>query len=145
MISVKNLHILFADDEKFFMRGTIEVLMAQAFKVTVVTNGFQVLQYLRENKSNLPDLIILDIMMPEGSPEIQTNDNGRSTGVVVYHKIREELGLNIPILISTVIDDPNIQNGFNGDRRVEKINKPYICNELIDKIIKLFEEIEKNG
>ncbi len=135
MISLKGWRILLVDDEKFAMHGIVDALDAEGAKVTQVTDGTAALRYLREHRSSPPDLLILDIMMG-GGDEIKTDDKGRSTGAELYKIIRKE-GMNIPVVVSTVVQDPKILNAFfqgPRDPRVTVIQKPYRFRDLLRQI-----------
>jgi len=141
MTSLKGLRILFADDTTYSMQGTIEALRASGAEVNVKTDGTEVLEYMRGNKTNLPDLLILDIMMPEGT-EIETKDDGRSTGVEVYKwMLREKI--KIPTVVSTVVSDPSILKIFSDDKRIAIVEKPYRFEQLEREIQKVLTEREK--
>jgi CheY-like chemotaxis protein len=123
------------------MQGTIEALRASGAEVNVKTDGTEVLEYMRGNKTNLPDLLILDIMMPEGT-EIETKDDGRSTGVEVYKwMLREKI--KIPTVVSTVVSDPSILKIFSDDKRIAIVEKPYRFEQLEREIQKVLTEREK--
>ncbi len=138
MIGLKGVRILLVDDEKYAMHGIVDALHAEGAEVTQVTDGTAALRYLREHRSSPPDLLILDIMMVEGEGgEIKTDDGGRTTGVEVYRKIRHELRMQIPTVVSTVVDDPEILKIFVAeprDARVTVIQKPYRFRDLLRQI-----------
>jgi CheY-like chemotaxis protein len=129
VFSLEKLQVLFADDEVWEMRPTIDALIASGADVTIKTDGTEVLDYLRKNRNEPPQLIVLDIMMPEGS-EIVTGDDGRSTGVHVHRQIRETLRMQIPIVVSTVVTDDAILASLAKDKRVVIIKKPYRFEDL---------------
>jgi CheY-like chemotaxis protein len=140
MTSLKGLRILFADDARYSMRGTIEALEIAGAKVDVVTDGTEVLEYLRKYKAMLPDLLILDIMMPEGK-EIVTPDEGRSTGVEVYKWMQGE-NIMIPTVVSTVVTDRSILDNLR-DQGIPIVQKPYRFEELEREIQKVMPERDK--
>jgi CheY-like chemotaxis protein len=129
MAAPTKLRILFADDELWEMRPTIDALKARGDEVTVVTDGTEVIEYLRDNRERLPDLLVLDIMMPEGAA-IKTSDDGRTTGVEVYRQIRDAMKIEIPIVISTVVTDNELLMQLKRDRKVLIVQKPYRFEEL---------------
>jgi CheY-like chemotaxis protein len=144
MVSLKGLRILFADDETYNMRGTIDALEFAGAKVYVVTDGTEALEFLREHKTDLPDLLILDIMMP-GGPEIQPiepRDEGRSTGVKVHRRMQEE-NITIPTVVSTVVSDESILDYFRRDQKIPIVQKPYRFAELEHQIMKVLTESER--
>ncbi len=122
------MHIAFVDDEPYAMRPTIEALEARGAVVELLIDGSQILEYIKTHKGSLPDLVVLDIMLTEG-PDIKTEDEGRSTGVEVYRRIRREHRL-IPIVISTVVSDGSILAAFGNDRRTAVVTKPYYFDDL---------------
>jgi two-component system, OmpR family, response regulator RpaA len=81
-------HILAVDDDPDVL-GTIErVLQRENFHVTCVNSGQKALDYLENN--NQPDLIILDIIMPE------------MDGITVCHRVRQDERFTaLPILFLT--------------------------------------------
>ncbi len=126
--------ILFVDDEMFYMAPTIEALDKDGYTIHKAQNGYEVLKYLNENKDNPPTLVVLDIMMPEFCEEIVTNDEGRSTGIELFKKIREVWGNTFPIVISSVVNDNEILDKLYSDNNVSILNKPYIYKELKEAI-----------
>lgn len=133
---LKDIRILFADDDIYFMRPTIDALEAYGAVVDIVRDGSSVLKYIRENQGSPPSLLILDIMMSSG-PEISTDNAGRSTGLAVYRHIRQNLKVNIPIVVSTVVTDSAMLSVFKNDPKAQIINKPYTFGELLNIIKKM--------
>jgi len=136
MVNMNGWLILLVDDEEVSMEATVIALEMEGAAVVQVTDGTEALRYLRNHKLSQPDLIILDIMMNEGD-EIETDDEGRSTGVEVYEKIRSELKLTTPMVVSTVVSDERILSRFPDERRDSRmtvIHKPYRFRELLAAI-----------
>lgn len=137
MISLKGLRILFADDERYLMRPTIDALESKGAMVDLVTDGTSVLNYLRE-KNTLPSVLILDIMM-SGGKEVITKDDGRSTGIEVYKRIRRNKKTeSLPIVIASAISDKDILSVFESNPKTSIITKPFRFTELceaIDKVV----------
>ncbi len=97
------------------------------YNISAVTSGEECLQNLA-NKNNLPDLIILDIMMPKMS------------GWEVYDRLKEnENWSKIPIVFLTARTDNVAQNAgrFLGEDYIEK---PFEINELKNRIDKVIEK-----
>ena len=83
--------ILIADDDRSMRLALMNVLDSDGYELYEVENGKQALEYCRKN---MPDLVLLDAMMPEmdgftACKEIRALENGR----------------HIPILIVTALDD----------------------------------------
>ncbi len=95
------------------------------FNVSTVKSGMQCLQTLANN-NELPDLILLDIMMPE------------MTGWEVYDRLKEnKKWAKIPVVFLTARTDKVAENAgrFLADDYIEK---PFEINDLkkrIDKIV----------
>ena len=133
--------VLFADDDLYNMRPTIEALQARKVKVEEVIDGSGVLRRLRQKKGPNIDVVILDIMMDEGEEMPKTQDGGRSTGWVVYGIIRKDLCPDIPIVVSTVVSDPEILDTFNltEDPMLRILFKPYRFSDLWRNIASLLD------
>jgi CheY-like chemotaxis protein len=136
MMALNGMRVLLADDDEYDMRPTIIALEAEGASVEVVTDGTTALTVLQRDRESPPDLLILDIMMDQGDA-IETDDEGRSTGARVYEKIRKELKLNLPIVVSSVVTDPKILKVFRNDPRIQMLSKPYGFSELHQAISRL--------
>jgi len=83
--------ILIADDDRSMRLALMNVLDSDGYELHEVENGKQAYDYCRKN---MPDLVLLDAMMPE------------MDGFSACEKIRTlERGGHIPILIVTALDD----------------------------------------
>jgi diguanylate cyclase (GGDEF)-like protein len=83
--------ILIADDDRSMRLALMNVLDADGYELHEVSNGAEAYQYC---KKNLPDLVLLDAMMPE------------MDGFDACQKIRNLKNANhLPILIVTALDD----------------------------------------
>jgi DNA-binding response OmpR family regulator len=95
------------------------------FKINGVESGRKCLQYL---ESEIPDLILMDIMMPEMS------------GWKTFDKIKENNDWNkIPIIFLTARTDRIAKNagGFLGEDYIEK---PFEIKDLIARIGKVLKK-----
>jgi CheY-like chemotaxis protein len=122
------------------MRPTIEALRTSGARVEVRTDGTEVLEYLRNHKTDPPDVLILDIMMPAGA-EMNPMDGGRTTGIEVYKWMQKEK-IRIPTVVSTIVNDASILRIF-GDHNVPIVEKPYRFEELEREIHKVLAERER--
>jgi CheY-like chemotaxis protein len=117
--------IIIVDDEEdqlFTVKKTLEYAK-QDFEIVTFNSGNSCLQYLK-NQGN-PDLILLDIMMPE------------MTGWELYDKIKENnKWRDIPIIFLTARTDETAENAgkFFGEDYIEK---PFDANDLIKRINKV--------
>lgn len=120
----KDINVLVIDDEEsftFFVKLNLQAATRYDFKVTTANNGKEGLKLARTIK---PDLILLDIMMPN------------MTGPEVAEKLLVDPGTkNIPIIFLTAIVQKNEvaeDAGIIGGR--EFIAKPVGKEELISRI-----------
>lgn len=130
--------ILYADDEPWFVGALVDALRDDGYIVDQAFNGTEVVEKL-SNKELLPDLIVLDIIMPTGE-QIEETDGGRRTGLKVHEKIRRQLGLTIPIVFLTVVDDPGVEREIINLEKLLGVNayalliKPVLPTELLEKV-----------
>ena len=119
--------IMIVDDDPgviFTVKHGIEN-MDEDYEITTVSSGKKCLEFLKNNDA--PDLILLDIMMPEMS------------GWETYQKIKEEDNWkNIPVVFLTARTDRIAKDAgiFLGDDYIEKPFKVPELKERIDKILK---------
>jgi len=119
--------IMVVDDDPgviFTVKQGLEGLDSD-YQIITVSSGLQCLEKLE--KEALPDLILLDIMMPNMS------------GWETYKKIREKIGNDeLPIIFSTARTDRIAKEagGFLADDYIEKPFKVPELKERIEKILK---------
>lgn len=108
--------ILVVDDDPDILEGVRMVLKMNGYRVITAMDGDECLQILKEE---IPDLILLDIMMP-GSPVKSVVDQIKDIKIVFMSIVRkndaEERGL---------CNQPNV---------VEYIQKPFNIDEMVNKI-----------
>jgi CheY-like chemotaxis protein len=98
------LHILLADDDeddRLIFRDAINEVKVKT-KVNMVNDGVQLMEYLRQDGIDLPDIVFLDLNMP------------RKGGMECLKEIRnDELLRNLSIAIySTSASDEDIEETF---------------------------------
>jgi CheY-like chemotaxis protein/anti-sigma regulatory factor (Ser/Thr protein kinase) len=112
--------ILIVDDNPNNVQLLKAVMTMRGFNVLVAKNGLHALETV---KTDIPDLILLDIMMPE------------MDGFEACQKLKESPATaNIPIIFLTAkshIDD--IMKGFELGA-VDYITKPFSSNELVARV-----------
>ncbi|MBN1964842.1 MAG: response regulator transcription factor [Anaerolineae bacterium] len=85
-------HILVVDDDSHVLRATTRVLQSAGFSVSAASSGSEALNLIKEQR---PDLIVLDIIMPE------------MDGLEVCRRLRADPFLaKIPILFLTAKSRP---------------------------------------
>jgi len=128
--------ILFIDDEPYFVRSLIEALEDEGYEVDKAVNGTEAIEKLEES---VPDLIVLDIIMPTGE-RVSDPHGGMRTGLRDHEIIRDKMGLKVPIIFVTVVEDPNAHRAIRQlERRygIEKsaiLVKPVLPTELIEQV-----------
>ena len=89
---MNNETILIVEDNDSLRIGISEMLTIEGFSVLTARNGVEAVEIL---KSNLPELILSDVMMPE------------MDGFDFYHQVRSHAELfSIPFLFLTARTDP---------------------------------------
>jgi len=109
-----NANILVVDDEESLTDLVSSALRFAGYEVTTESNGFDA---LRAVKSKAPDLIVLDVNMPE------------LDGFEVCRRIRRD-GVQTPVIFLTARDDiDDLRVGFRqgGD---DYLTKPFSLEEL---------------
>jgi DNA-binding response OmpR family regulator len=114
--------ILIIDDEEYFCRVLKKSLESRGnFSVSTATRGSDGIRLAKQQK---PDLILLDIMIPD------------IAGTHVAEELSEDPDtMSIPIIFVTAVITPGEikrRGGISGGRDV--IAKPIDINELIEKI-----------
>lgn len=117
-------HILIVDDNKMNLVSAKNAL-AEDYKVTAVTSGAQALKFLENNQ---PDLILLDINMPE------------MDGFEVMNKIsaREEWS-NIPIVFLTADTESETESRCLEAGAMDFIAKPFVPVVMCSRIARILE------
>jgi putative two-component system response regulator len=120
-----NKKIMVVDDEPD-VAFTVEFSLKDTdYDVIHVENGVKCLEMLR-NKDMIPDLILLDIMMPKLS------------GWEVFKKLKENPSwANIPVIFLTARVDNTAENAgsFLGDDYIEKPYDPVDLKKRIEKVL----------
>jgi len=116
--------ILVVDDEPDILTTVGQMLEMTGYEVIRAPDGKECLRILNETSTN-PDLIVLDIMMPEVS------------GWDVAAKIKENpKWSSIPIVFLTAKGD-TMSVGMGGMASVDYIVKPFDVKDLLDRIQKI--------
>jgi two-component system alkaline phosphatase synthesis response regulator PhoP len=126
----KGKRILVADDEPDILEIIGYNLLAEGYEVFYAKDGEEA---LNKAKESMPDLIILDVMMP------------RRTGMEVCRTLRSQEAFNntIIIFLTALNDDLSHVKGleFGAD---DFISKPVSPRVLVTKVNSLFRRISKS-
>ena len=122
-----NKKILVVDDDPT-QTATVKLVLEKnnEYDVTIANSGIECLNQLKNN--NIPDVILLDIMMPE------------MNGWQVFERLKEnESWTHIPIIFLTARTDDIARNagGFLGEDYIEK---PYDVEDLKKRIDTIFDK-----
>ena len=113
--------IMVVDDEESMVHLLRTILEAQGYEVTTVMDGREVVAHLRDRR---PDLIILDLMMPE------------MDGWEVLHEVRQDPAMaSIPVIILTVKKDELDRTVGTEFLKVEGyVTKPFVRRALVELV-----------
>lgn len=117
--------ILVVDDDEMFV-NLLQIILRKFYNVVSKSDGQEAFDYIC--KGNRPDLILLDIEMP--------NMNGRVFVRRVKHDSRYA---DIPIFFVTAINNPQINSTFKQLGVQEFIFKPIDSTDLLERIKNFFD------
>ena len=120
--------ILIVDDDEETKEHAVKVLEKNDVKVTKLSSGRELLDYI-EGMTPLPDLILLDVEMPEMS--------GFETYKLLREKIKNEN--DIPVIFLTGNDDLNTETQGLMMGAVDFIRKPYFPEILTLRVKRTIE------
>lgn len=119
--------VLLVEDEKE-IQHFLNDLLAQKYQILIANNGLEALELL---KTNIPDIVITDVMMP------------KMDGIALCKNIKENVKTcHIPIIILTAKSSiehkiEGIESGAN-----DYISKPFYPKHILLKVENLLEERE---
>jgi CheY-like chemotaxis protein len=129
--------ILIIDDERYRMSMMKKNLEGYGYDVTLIDSLEDATNFIHNN-SGIIDVIILDIMMPWNS--LFNKDDaefGLVSGYLFYKDIiRKTYGYNIPVIVYTAINKPNVLNELTKEKNCKVLLKP----DRISNIIKYLNE-----
>lgn len=113
--------ILIIDDEKRIIKVVTSRLEANGYEVISATDG---IEGVEKAKSEKPDLVLLDIMMPG------------MTGYDIIDRLKEEDATRfIPVIMVTGQEKiEHVSKSMSGHGAVDFIFKPFTADELLNKI-----------
>lgn len=119
--------ILFVEDEEALQRTFGDILKRENYEVVKALNGED---GLRLAKSEKPDLIILDLILP------------KMKGFEVLQALKkEEETKDIPVIILTNLEKPqDVEKALDLGATTYLVKTRYALEEVIDKIKKVFKE-----
>lgn len=117
----KNISILIVEDDSCICDALQEILSSEGHTIHLAYHGKEALTFLQQNSSNLPDLILLDAMMP-------------LMGGIEFRKIQmlDPVINSIPVIMMSA--DINIIGKLESLNLHHFIKKPLDLNSLINLI-----------
>ena len=139
------MKVLVIDDDTMFCEPLVWRLVQEGYEVTYCKLVEEVLDEERKLKVPVPDLILLDIMMPRGEMySKRETDRGGDTGLILLGDI-QKVNPNIPVIIITVRKDitlAGLQEKYGASVK-ELIVKPVRPGEVIEQLNKIFPKQSK--
>ncbi|WP_160690424.1 two-component system response regulator [Clostridium sp. C2-6-12] len=115
MKNLSDCNILIVDDTNFNIK-ILEDTLKSDYKISVALDGKSALKFMEEV---IPDIILLDIMMPE------------MDGFEVFSKIKEDIRLkDIPVVFLSAVTDINSKAKAFEMGAVDYITKPFEVTEV---------------
>ncbi|MFH1847328.1 MAG: response regulator [Candidatus Omnitrophota bacterium] len=112
--------IIMIDDEQDLCCIVKERLQAKNFNVVTAFNGKEGLAQI---KKHMPDLILLDLFMPE-----------MDGYEVIKHLTKEKKTSDIPIIVLTAALTPDLEDKLQKVQAFDYLIKPFSSEQLMDKI-----------
>ncbi|MCA1804674.1 MAG: response regulator [Xanthomonadaceae bacterium] len=119
-------HVLVVDDEPRLVAYYAELLEAQGYRVTGVTDGREALRYFRASPGDI-DLVITDQTMPE------------MTGASLVRQLLE-LRPDLPVILCSGYSDEIDARGAQELRVAAYFQKPVIAGELLARVGELLNQ-----
>jgi DNA-binding response OmpR family regulator len=118
--SITNKKILIVDDDPYILMSLDFLMKKNKFEVFVARNGTEALEQI---KTNQPDLILLDIMMPDVD------------GYEICTKVKSDTKTKdiIIVFMSAKTRDTDIQKGLDLGASLY-ITKPFSTRDLLEKV-----------
>ena len=123
--------ILIVDDEKNLLRALENLLTTEGYSVVTAGRGRDAIVLA---KSRQPDLIVLDVMLPDmDGPQVAEELNGSPATK------------DIPIIFLTALLSKNEEKTKQSSGSNLVLAKPYDAENLINEIKKLLPEVIQKG
>jgi CheY-like chemotaxis protein len=135
--------ILFIDDDVKRISSHIDMLRMEGYEVESEPSAQKALESFTKNPSGYC-LIILDIMMPKDQFTREETKYGRETGLVLLKQLRE-ISKDIPVIVLTVLRDPNVRERAIKLRANEYLLKPQFPSKLIEVVETYLQKITERG
>ncbi len=112
--------ILCIDDDRIVLSYCSDALERQGFRTLIASDGLSGIEMAKKDR---PDLILLDVMMPD------------MTGLEVCRRLRAEPGLrDTPIILLTASDDPDLALKGREAGATSSMRKPWGSGNIVSAI-----------
>lgn len=119
--AVQTVTVFIAEDNPILLQGLERALTANGYIVNTAVDGRAILNLLEE--SPLPDILLLDVMMPGLS------------GIEVLDRVRADpRTADLPVVLITAAAEELVPGSVLGGREVEVLMKPFRLTELLNRI-----------
>ncbi|MFA5318007.1 MAG: response regulator [Patescibacteria group bacterium] len=117
----KNIKILIVEDDSFLLNMYADKFRAEDFEVFIAEDG---LRGVKLAKEELPDIMLLDIMLP------------KMDGFEVLEKLKADAKTkNIPIILLTNLSQKEeVKRGLDLGAKDFLIKAHFMPNEVVDKV-----------
>ena len=127
MQELKKKLILLVDDIEFYHTAA-EIILKDTYDIVTAQSGKEAVEYLLDGNNRVPDLILLDIVMPD------------MDGWLTYNRIRKiDTAIHIPVVLITSVQGESIENHAQTVGVADIVTKPYDKQILLDKIEKILQ------
>ena len=118
--------LLIVDDDEKVVKMLEFLLSAKGFVVKSAINGLEAFEMLKEKK---PDVILLDILMPE------------MDGFEFMRKIKaDHLMKEVPVIVLTAVGYDGSKSQLLSLGASDYFEKPFKSGELVNSVVKAIEE-----
>ncbi|MBL7661675.1 sigma-54-dependent Fis family transcriptional regulator [bacterium] len=119
-VPAERKNILIVDDEPT-IRESLKLILSRNFKVVEKTSGEEVLDYFNQNSLNVPDLVLMDVVMPG------------INGVELLGKVKE-LHPRLPVIMLSA--NRTVKTAVEAMKcgAIDYLNKPFDVDELLTLI-----------
>jgi DNA-binding response OmpR family regulator len=122
MASTDQTRVLLADDQAEIRLMLEAKFRQEGYEITAVEDGRECLDVLTDEDTELPDLVILDVMMP------------RVDGFRALQEIRETHELSIPVVMLTAREQEEDTVRALDAGVTEYVTKPFSPRELVARL-----------
>ena len=119
------MKVLICEDEEILLTAIEFRLRKQGFKVILASDGRQALEKIKTDK---PDLVIADIMMPH------------VTGLELIDHIRNDFKSDLPIIVISALEYDDVVLEASRLGADDFITKPFKPAELVLRVKRLFQD-----